>query len=168
MPVMPVTERYDYTRSNRDPDLVAPAAMAALRAAYPDYDLVWDRQKNRWLCIRWLSWPGKTKMVPIQFLEHQDGTLREPDMAFIDELRASDVTRRASTIESFINQLMRDQESYTAKREEIAAEEARHNIVKPFLEHLERQPHSVQVRNVAGWRARHLAQVTHALQASRR
>lgn len=141
--------------------------MESLKVAYIDYDLVWDRQKSRWLCIRWLSWPGKTKMIAIQFLEHPDGTLREPDMAFIDELKATDVTRRALSIEAFISQLMRDQES-TTKNLEAAMDEDFRRRSEEFLSYIERMPHSVAMRNVGGWRARHIAQVNHALQESRR
>lgn len=163
MSVIPRNERYAFADPNHDPMVQFPTVVRELHCAYKEYDFVWDRQKERWLCIKWLSYPMKTKLAPIYFVEGRRGIYRVPDSAFIEWLKKTDIARCASSIEAFLDDLDR---RYDAHVEKTLADSkaAGDDITKPWLDYVRKN--SSTTSSIAGWRKRHLVNIRDAAQGS--
>lgn len=165
MPVLPKEERYAFSDPEHDPWLQFPHVMKELHLTYPDYDLVWDRQKERWLSIVWLSWPAKTELAPLYFVEGERGIYRDPDIAFVEKLRETDIANQQGDITAFLDRLDRDFDDYTEQRQ-AELEAAGEDVTKRWMEYVHKN--SSTTSSVAGWRQRHLVGVRDAAQASAR
>ncbi len=140
-----------------------PAAVDALHTAYPSYDYIWDRQKERWLVVRWLDYPARKNPCPIRFVEDDDrGTYQDPGQHVIDWLKENDIARREGDFSQVLDEIDARYEKWRA--EELArVEQAQTDMTAPFLSYIRRNPTSTQVR---GWRQSHLYSVADALRAS--
>lgn len=160
MPLIPRRERMDIAGITRSATREFPAAVDALHTAYPEYDYVWDRQKQRWLVVRWLDYPAKNNPCPIHYLEDEDrGTPQDPGQHAIDWLKATDIARRAGEFTDVLDEIDRRWERWR-EQEQVKVEQQQTDLTAPFLDYIRRNPTSVQVR---GWTQAHLWGVRQAL-----
>jgi len=157
-------ERYDFKRTTRNAVTEYPSVYEGLVATFSDYDLIWDRQRERWVCVRWLS---SQRCIPIFILEKEPlGTYADPDMNLIGFLKETFVADQ--DIEKFCDKLDADYAAFQKKAEAEAAEK-KADYMRPYLEYLARNPTSVTSKSkVAGWHPTYLANMQVGLDASRR
>ena len=157
------SERYAFRDRQWDPEHLFPDVMEALAAIYPTYDFVWDRHKERWICVTWLSWPEKTHAEPIFEVEDADGTFMVPNFAFIEYLKITDVEKKAESIEQYLEQSDREYEEFQVSRQAYM-DKIGEDCTADWLDYVRRNPSTRSI--VAGWRGRHLQGVNAAMKQS--
>ncbi len=163
MPIIPRHERMDVAGVTRCAAREFPAAVDALHAIYPSYDYVWDRQKTRWLVVRWLDWPARNNPCAIRFVEDEErGLPQDPGQHILDWLKATDIERRQGDYTAVLDEIDNRYERWRAEQA-AKLEKTQHDMTAPFLDYIRRNPTSASVR---GWRPSHLYSVTDALRAS--
>lgn len=159
------TERYDFAGQTRSATREYPAAVDALHVKYPDYDFVWDRQKDRWLCVRRL---GPEKIVPIFFLEDDEtGVPYEPSPGFTALLDETDFRRKADTIEKYLDMMERERDAWERREQERVDEEEEY-MTRDFLDYIRSNPASFTSSALPGWTPTHVYRVANSLKLSAR
>ncbi len=153
-------ERYAFGDSGRDPRRLYPHVMLCLWSYDPCLDFLWDRRKERWLCVRWCS----GKPYPVREVEdEQTGAYRDPDFAFVDELRRDDWQREYRSPDDFCDyldaELQNAEDGFIEAYRDLDAYTNREFIRNFVLAN----PKSV---NLGGWTMSHLKSVTKDLHAS--
>lgn len=161
--IYPRHERYAFNDRHFDPRLLFPAAVAALGVVYPNYDFVWDRQKERWIVLVWLAWPNKAHPEPIFEVEGDNGTFRTPDVPFVEYLRATDIDKKAGSIAEYLERSDREYEAFQIARQH-QLDERGEDATADWLDYIRRNPSTRSA--VAGWRGRHLIATHTAMQES--
>lgn len=102
-------ERFAFGDPWKNPDKLFPSFMAELRLRYPEYEMVWDRQREQWACIHRI---GPCKTMIVAYCEFGDGTPADPCQEFLDQVTACDVIRRFGNIEAYCDWLEKTQDDY--------------------------------------------------------
>jgi hypothetical protein len=153
-------ERYDLDGATRSADALYPHVMAAIRHKYPDYSIIWDRWRERWVLVRIM---GPEKIEPLSVIENDDTTYAEPSMALIEKLHISDWINFYPDHETFIRALERRESDFEARwSEQKNAEWQR--VSDAIAGHFERDPSSVNIV-LKPYRADHKKQIVDAMRS---
>lgn len=135
-------ERFAFKDPNFDPDAKFPVLMEALRRYDAAYDLVWDRRKNRWAVITWMSadnWRGWNAPKIIRFVEDENGVRQEPGMWLIEWLGDTDWRKTSKSPEEHLAAMNeRSREGLAAAEAEAHQAWAEHH--EPWKDYLESNP----------------------------
>ena len=134
-------ERYDLERVDIDYEEKYPHVFAAMRVYYSDYDIIFDRWKERPLCIKRA---GPESIFPICYIENTDGTPAEPSMEFVHKLRLSDWVTHYDSVEQFLVAMERNEKVVEAKLK-AQVEHEWDLVAKSLHGWVEKDPQSVQV-----------------------
>ena len=137
-------ERYAFGDPNYDAGKKFPDVVKRLTDRYPDYGLVYDRQKGRWLIYRRL---GPEKALAIMHIENSDMTYADPSHAAIDYLIACDWTRLYKNVDDAIAAIERADEEQEAK-EDFDLDEYFRLERQHFKRFIERAPDRVFVKGL--------------------
>jgi hypothetical protein len=154
---MLVKQRYAFGDPNQNPDKLFQHVMAALRLYDGAYDLVWDRQVERWTLITWVvasNWRGQNPPKVLKRIEDDYGALELPSLALISWLHNTDWRNKAKSIEAYLDQNLRDQVSHDANYEQQMKVDL-HYAMRPVHQQILRHRHSVNLCGT-GWSPKHL------------
>jgi hypothetical protein len=144
-------KRFAFKSPEHDAKKKFPVVMKELRRYDPAYDIVWDRQKERWLVVTWVTrenWRGTKPPRPIFFLEDEYGCREEPDNRLIDRLHQTDWRTHASTIEGFLDKLEQWEKIHAEKREAYIEQED-DLWTSDWIDYLERNPETIGMTGIA-------------------